>query len=276
MSKGRAAKRARQKARRDARREAMVEAVRKRRRQRSFVLIGSVLLLVGVGSLLAFLAFQDEDAATVAPTPEETTLEETAEIKQPVACGAELPETAGSSKQVYSAPEDLGLDPETTNLLRLETSCGQIDIALDVEGSPETANSVAFLVSEGYYDGLVFHRIVPGFVAQAGDVQATGSGAGPGYDVVEPPPEDTVYTRGLVAMAKTGTDPAGSSSSQFFIVIGEDASLPPEYAIAGEVVAGDDVLDEIATFGAGGEQPPTEWVYIERATLVEGADGDEG
>lgn len=267
MSSGRAAKRARQKERRAERRSAVRSAVRKRRRQRLLVVGLTSLLLVGVGSALAFVAFRDEaePEATPAASPDSAPI--AAPTPQPVACGAALPPTAGSQKRSYSSDEDQALDSAKRYILRLETSCGTIDVELTVDDNPVTANSVVFLARQGFYDGLVFHRIAPGFVIQGGDPEGTGRG-GPGYQTIEVAPIETKYTKGVVAMAKAQNDPPGSAGSQFFIVVGEDASLPPDYAVLGTVTAGLDVAEKIEAVGPGGEAD-SEWVYIERATVIE-------
>ncbi|HEX6697703.1 MAG TPA: peptidylprolyl isomerase, partial [Solirubrobacteraceae bacterium] len=114
----------------------------------------------------------------------------------------------------------------------LQTNCGTITIRLATGRAPKTTSSFANLVKRGFYDGLIFHRVVRGFVIQGGDPLGTGLG-GPGYSVVEPPPGSTAYTTGVVAMAKTEADPPGASGSQFFIVTAPDARLPPDYAVAG-------------------------------------------
>ena len=137
----------------------------------------------------------------------------------------------------------------------MQTSCGEITLRLDQKTSPKTAASFANLVETGFYDRTVFHRIVPGFVIQGGDPTGTGGG-GPGYSTRDVPPQDTVYTKGVVAMAKTATEPPGTSGSQFYIVTAPDAGLPPEYAVLGKVVAGQDVVDAIGELGdpASGER----------------------
>jgi cyclophilin family peptidyl-prolyl cis-trans isomerase len=193
-------------------------------------------------------------------------------VKEPVACDAKLPDSAGSVKRTdYTEPEDQKLDPDKTYIWHLETSCGDVDIELDLENSPKTANSIAFLTREKFYDGTFFHRLVQNFVAQGGDPVGTGNG-GPGYQVVEPPPEDIEYSTGIVAMAKGGNDPPGASGSQFFIVVADRTKdvLTPDYALVGEVVEGDDVVDDIVANGHVADPvPPKEWVYIERATIIE-------
>jgi peptidyl-prolyl cis-trans isomerase B (cyclophilin B) len=126
----------------------------------------------------------------------------------------------------------------------VDTSCGSFTITLDVRRSPRTAASFVYLASHGFYDGLTFHRVVRGFVIQGGDPLGTGSG-GPGYHVVEPPPRGTRYTRGVVAMAKTEAERPGTSGSQFYVVTGEDAQLPADYALVGRVTTGQQVADAI-------------------------------
>jgi peptidyl-prolyl cis-trans isomerase B (cyclophilin B) len=168
----------------------------------------------------------------------------------------------------FSKPEHV-LDRGEPATATVETSCGSFVITLDTENSPKTANSFAFLAEQAFYDGTVFHRIAPGFVIQGGDPTGTGSG-GPGYTVTEPPPQDTTYKRGLVAMAKTAVEPPGASGSQFFVVTAPaDAGLPPDYAVLGEVTEGEDVVAAIAELGDVSEQP-TQVVTIDRVTIDAG------
>ena len=157
------------------------------------------------------------------------------------------------------------LDPAKTYDVRLQTNCGSFTIRLAVSTSPTTTASFAHLVRSGFFDHTVFHRIVPGFVIQGGDPTASGTG-GPGYSTRDPVPANTRYTFGLVAMAKTQTEPAGTGGSQFFVVTGKDVGLPPDYAVAGRVVAGSDVVRRIGTLGDANEQP-TRVVEIEKASL---------
>jgi cyclophilin family peptidyl-prolyl cis-trans isomerase len=122
-------------------------------------------------------------------------------------------------------------------------------------------------------DGTPFHRIVPGFVIQAGDPAGTGSGPGPGYSVDEPPADNAEYTQGIVAMAKTEAEPPGRSGSQFFVVTGADAGLPPDYAVAGEVTEGFDVVETIESYGdpaSGGTGTPLDVVVINSVTIEAG------
>jgi len=157
------------------------------------------------------------------------------------------------------------LDPSKTWTLTFATSCGDFVVTLDVDGAPETAASLVALAEDGFYDDTVFHRIVPGFVIQGGDPTQSGSG-GPGYQTVDAPPSDAAYVKGVMAMAKTATDPAGSSGSQFFVVTGPDVGLPPDYAIAGEVTDGLDVVELIGTLGDPQTEQPLQPVVIESVT----------
>jgi cyclophilin family peptidyl-prolyl cis-trans isomerase len=155
-----------------------------------------------------------------------------------------------------------------TVTVTLETNCGSIPIALDTKRAPKTASSFASLAEQGFYDGLSFHRIVPGFVVQGGDPQGTGMG-GPGYKVVEAPPADLKYTRGVVAMAKTEVEKPGTSGSQFFIVTGQDVGLPPDYALVGQVTGdGMATVDKIeaAPINQQTEQPDAP-IVISKATV---------
>jgi peptidyl-prolyl cis-trans isomerase B (cyclophilin B) len=146
------------------------------------------------------------------------------------------------------------LDPSKDWVATVTTNCGRFTIALDVARAPKTAASFASLARQGFYDGLTFHRIAPGFVIQGGDPLGVGSG-GPGYTVVEKPPADLQYTHGVVAMAKTATEPDGASGGQFFVVTGEDGGLPPQYALLGIVLDGLDVVDAIGALPLDSADP---------------------
>ena len=109
------------------------------------------------------------------------------------------------------------LDKSKAHTVNVLTNLGSFDIRLDVGDSPCTTSSFAALVRKHFFDGTRFHRIVPGFVIQGGDPTATGRG-GPGYSVRDVPPRNSLYTEGVVAMAKSAAEPSGTSGSQFFVV----------------------------------------------------------
>ncbi len=175
---------------------------------------------------------------------------------------------APEPKQVsFKAPQQV-LAPGEEATAVVQTNCGSFEIALDTDRAPKTANSFAFLAEEGFYDDLTFHRIVPEFVIQGGDPEGTGTG-GPGYSVDEKPPANLAYTKGVVAMAKTSAEPPGRSGSQFYVVTGADAGLPPEYALVGKVSEGLDVVERIGKLGTPSEQPK-QTVLIEEIEIEEG------
>jgi peptidyl-prolyl cis-trans isomerase B (cyclophilin B) len=179
----------------------------------------------------------------------------------------EVAEPQPKPEGTLEAPTSL-LDAATEHRIRVETSCGAFTIRLDPADAPRASSSFAALAERGFYDGTVFHRIVPGFVVQGGDPTGTGFG-GPGYTTVDPPPAGTSYPRGAVAMAKAGTDPAGSAGSQFFVVTG-DAALPPDFAVIGRVTDGLDTVDRIEALGNAQTELPRRPVLIDRMTVESG------
>ncbi|HSS74170.1 MAG TPA: peptidylprolyl isomerase [Gaiellaceae bacterium] len=171
------------------------------------------------------------------------------------------------SKPVVSESERTPLDPDKTYTVELKTSEGDFTIALDQKTSPKVTASFAALVRKGFFDGTIFHRIVPGFLIQGGDPTGTGTGD-PGYTVVDKPKPGTKYTQGVVAMAKRGDEPAGASGSQFFIVTKDDLELPPLYAVLGRVTAGMPVVQKIGKLGDVATEQPTKRVVIDKATMT--------
>ena len=178
----------------------------------------------------------------------------TVNTKTPVFCKAVrqvAPKPDGKLKKPTTK-----LDVNKTYVATVTTNCGIFDFTLDQKASPNAAASIDYLAGKKFFDRTVFHRIVPNFVIQGGDPTASGNG-GPGYSTVDTPAKSTTYKRGTVAMAKTGSEPAGTAGSQFFVVTGADASLPPDYAVVGKVTRGLDVVQNIGKLGASSEQPTT-------------------
>jgi peptidyl-prolyl cis-trans isomerase B (cyclophilin B) len=233
-----------------------------------------VVLLTSVSLTFAACGSSDKETAK-APAATTTTATSTAAppattTDQAPAAAACKPVEAQDAVKKDSRKPTRKLSASKTYVVTLKTSCGDIQITLDAKDHPKTAASFASLVRSGFYDGLGVVRVVPGFVLQAGDPNGDGTG-GPSYSVVEPPGNNASYRKGVIAMAKTGAEAPGTSGSQFFIVTGADAGLPPEYAIAGKVTKGQDVADVIGAIPPEGGQdgPPTEPVVIEKATLTE-------
>jgi peptidyl-prolyl cis-trans isomerase B (cyclophilin B) len=161
------------------------------------------------------------------------------------------------------------LDTHKTYDVTLATSCGDITVRLNLKAAPTTAASFVSLARSGFFDNTIFHRIVPGFVIQGGDPTGSGNG-GPGYTTRDVPPKGTKYTKGVVAMAKTGQQPAGTAGSQFYIVTGGDAGLPPDYALLGRVVKGLAAAERIDALGdpqSGEVGTPLRPVLLEKATV---------
>ncbi|MDE2281621.1 MAG: peptidylprolyl isomerase [Actinomycetales bacterium] len=145
------------------------------------------------------------------------------------------------------------------------TSHGTLEIALDPLAAPTTVNSFVFLARWHYFDGIVFHRIIPGFVLQGGDPTGSGSG-GPGYRFDDELPKPGRYELGSLAMANAGPNTNGS---QFFVISGPDGvRLPPLYALFGKVVKGLDVVAAINDVGTPSGKP-RERVVIESVTISE-------
>ena len=244
------------------------------------------IALIAVTLALVAAACGDDDAPVAAtssstsqttPTSVATTLAEVPlETTQPpgdyagfraqeTACGGIRPPV--SIPLTFEAPGDMGLDPGTVLQATITTSCGDITVSLEPGIAPATVNSFVFLAEQGYFDGTVSHRIVPGFVLQAGDPTATGLG-NPGYVLPdELPPNDFVYGTGVLAMANAGP---GTSGSQFFIML-SDNPLPPQFSVFGRVLDGDATLDRIAAIPLGslGREAsiPLETLYIESVTI---------
>jgi peptidyl-prolyl cis-trans isomerase B (cyclophilin B) len=170
-----------------------------------------------------------------------------------------------------SKAELADLEDGKTHSVVVDTNKGSFTFDLATDISPCTTASFAGLVQKGFFDGLTFHRIVPGFVIQGGDPLGDGTG-GPGYSTVDAPPPDTSYDKGLVAMAKAGNEPAGTSGSQFFVVSANGVQLPADYAVLGRVTDGIDVVEKIGELGNPSDPSgaPTEKVEIDKMELKSG------
>jgi cyclophilin family peptidyl-prolyl cis-trans isomerase len=163
----------------------------------------------------------------------------------------------------YPEPPALDLDLSTTYDATLHTNHGDIGIRLFADRAPLAVNNFVFLGKDGFYDGVVFHRVVPGFVVQGGDPTGTGRG-GPGYqfrDELEGPGD---YRRGTVAMANAGPNTNGS---QFFVCL-DNVGLPHAYTIFGEVTSGMEAVDAVAALPRRGERP-VEDAVIGSVTITE-------
>ncbi len=146
----------------------------------------------------------------------------------------------------YSAKPELTIDPTKTYQATIITSKGNIVLSLDASASPEHVNNFIFLSKQGFYDGLIFHRVEPGFVIQGGDPQGSGGG-GPGYTI--PGEFSLTHGAGALAMARLPDDvnpERESSGSQFYITLAPTPPLDGQYSVFGQVEAGMDVVQSIA------------------------------
>ena len=179
----------------------------------------------------------------------------------------EIPAADGSSPktQRFDGPPPMVIDPAKRYTAEMVTSKGTMTIALDPIAAPKTVNNFVFLARYHYFEGITFHRVIPGFVLQGGDPEGTGRG-GPGYRFEDELPKPGRYEIGSLAMANAGPDTNGS---QFFVISGPDgAALPPSYSLFGKVVKGLEVIPAIEGIGSR-SGTPSEKVTIESVTITE-------
>jgi cyclophilin family peptidyl-prolyl cis-trans isomerase len=155
------------------------------------------------------------------------------------------------------------IDPGKRYTATIETTAGTMTAELFASEAPRTVNNFVFLANEGFYQDVIFHRVINGFMIQGGDPTGTGTG-GPGYRFADEP-VTRPYDRGTLAMANAGPDTNGS---QFF-VMHANYPLPPNYTIFGKLTAGEDVVDAIATAPTGAQDRPVEPVSITSVRIAQ-------
>ena len=181
---------------------------------------------------------------------------------------SDCPPKEGSAERKTSFPKPpaMCIDEDKTYTAVMKTTNGSFTIKLDAASAPRTVNNFVFLARNHYYDGVKFHRIIPGFVVQGGDPEGTGSG-GPGYKFADELPKAGAYKVGSLAMANAGPNTNGS---QFFVITGpEGAALPPNYSLFGEVTEGMETVKALEAVGTPGAGTPTEEVKIDSVTITE-------
>ena len=258
-------KRQRQKAGRQFRQEQIRLAQRRRKMRNRGIALGVVVLLV-VGA--AYLASRNDDGTNVAADGSTST---TAAGKTG---STDCPAADGSSerKTKFDGAPKMCIDEAKKYTATMKTSKGTIVMALDPSKAPKTVNNFVFLSRYHFYDGLTFHRVVPGFVIQGGDPEGTGSG-GPGYQFADELPKPEDYKGGSVAMANSGPNTNGS---QFFVLESDEAGSKlvqavggkANYSLFGQVTEGMDVVKAIIALGSG-DGPPSEKVTIDSVTIAE-------
>jgi len=164
----------------------------------------------------------------------------------------------------YNAPPEMGLDPQKSYQAILHTTKGAITIALAANKAPRTVNNFIFLARDGFYDGVIFHRVINDFMAQCGDPTGTGMG-GPGYQFEDEFHPDLRHDGpGVLSMANAGP---GTNGSQFFITHVATPWLDDKHAVFGKVTEGMDVLFAIKERDPGNRNAPAE--AIERIDILE-------
>ncbi len=171
------------------------------------------------------------------------------------ACAAPTPAATGSTgnaaklapqqrSEMYKAAPPMTIDVNKKYTATIKTSKGDIVADLYPKDAPQTVNNFVFLARDGFYNGLTFHRVVPGFVIQGGDPLGNGTG-GPGYNI--PPEIKAKHTLGALAMARRGgpAQTTPSSGSQFYITLAPQPSLDGEYTVFGQVTQGQDIAQKI-------------------------------
>ena len=178
------------------------------------------------------------------------------------------PPAEGAAERVteFSEAPPMCIDPSKTYTAVLDTSLGQMTIALDAAAAPKTVNNFVVLARYRYYEGIIFHRIINGFMCQGGDPTGTGTG-GPGYKFEDELPAPNTYKIGSVAMANAGPNTNGS---QFFIVSGANGvGLPPLYSLFGQVTEGLDVVEKMQNVKTARGDKPHDDLIINSVTISE-------
>jgi peptidylprolyl isomerase len=226
-------------------------------------LIGGVLLLVALTGAVACGSGSNKGSSTTTSDAYSTTPGSVAtQAGGPTSaaavssspCAKVTPPPAGQTggRKTYTSAPPMTIDVNKTYCATIEMDIGNITLELFAKDAPVTVNNFVFLARDHYYDGITFHRVIPGFVAQAGDPTGTGSG-GPGYTIKDEVNANK-FLDGTVGMAKTSAPNSGGS--QFFIDYAPQPGLDGGYTAFGKVVAGRDVLDKIAPRDPGTATQP--------------------
>ena len=264
-------------------RQAAIAAARKRQRSRTRAIAGGFLAIVLVAGVVVLASPRDDDqeVASTGPTTTTvrgvtTTVAKKAVELPPVPAGASIkgdtpcPPVDGSAPRTtsFEKPPPPCVEVAKAYTAEIQTSKGLMVASLDVKNATKTVNNFVVLARYKYFDGIAFHRILPGFVLQGGDPMQTGTG-GPGYKFEDELPKAGSYQIGSLAMANSGPNTNGS---QFFVIAGDTGtSLPPSYSLFGQVTQGLEVVKAIEDVGIPGTQDgkPSEVVKILSVNIKE-------
>lgn len=227
--------------------------------------ITRVLFVAIVLLLSACGGDSDDDAAAEAAEPAEAA-EAVDDSSAEAVDGCPAEDGEAERRTEFDAPHPLCIDPTRSYTAVLATTLGAITIELDAEAAPNTVNNFVTLSRYGFYEGVTFHRIIEGFMAQGGDPTGTGRG-GPGYQFDDELPQAGEYQIGSVAMANAGPNTNGS---QFFLVSGDSGvGLPPQFSLFGQITEGLDVLERLQSVPTDSGDRPVEDVVIDAVTIIE-------
>jgi len=231
---------------------------RRQQRKRAYTL-GPIIAIVAVVVVLLTMSGSGSGKKKVATTDATTTTAPDTSTPPPsivpVPDGAKItgdtpcPLADGSSPRTtsFAKPPPMCIDTTKHYTATITTDVGTMTATLDPKQAPATVNNFVVLARYHFFDGISFHRVIPGFVDQGGDPQGTGSG-GPGYKFQDELPQAGQYKVGSLAMANSGPNTNGS---QFFIIVGDQGtSLPPQYSLFGQVTDGVDVAKKIEADGS--------------------------
>lgn len=257
-----AEKRARQKANRDT------AATPPPARGRAYIILGVAAVAVIVG-LAVWQPWRGDDKSEAA-TSEKASEKDDSEPDTTATQTAPCPATDGSEQRrsTFDAPPEMCIDPSRSYSAGIDTTLGRFTITLDPKSAPETVNNFVVLARHRYYEGVPFHRVVPGFVIQAGDGDGTADGSNDlGYTIPDELPDSPdAYVDYSVAMANSGP---GTNGSQFFVVLpGGGNRLTASYSVFGQVTEGTEVVDDIGALG-GSDETPSKEVLINSVTINE-------
>ena len=217
-------------------------------------------------SALATALFLIACSLPTAPVP--TSAPTSAPVAQPTArpsgagnaSSSSQGQTGSGSSKKYAAPPQMSIDQSAGYTAKIKTNKGNIVIELFPASAPKTVNNFVFLANEGFYNGIIFHRVIPNFMIQGGDPTGTGT-SGPGYKFEdEIDPKLGFEKPGILAMANSGPNTNGS---QFFITTASTPHLNGNHTIFGKVLEGQDVADTISTVPAGRGNKPNQPVVIQ-------------
>ena len=217
-----------------------------------------LMVIVAVAAMPAAAAW----AAEAAEDSKKSTTQPASEDKQ---ADPQEQEDKPVARKTYNAPPEMKIDPEKTYTATIETTAGTMVAELNPRIAPQTVNSFVFLSREGYYDGVIFHRVIPGFMIQGGDPTGTGTG-GPGYKL-KAEFNETKHVRGVLSMART-QDP-NSAGSQFFIMHDAAPFLDRQYTVFGKLTQGEEVIDKIVNAPRNASDRPHEPTTIKKITIEE-------